>query len=122
MKTLLPPHFVQEEVTSDDFVIASLAWGFTLGFGWLTVSSAIAQTAKTWRRYGSRSIHVSIRLPLPQQCITFGLTFCCYHLEHIHLDDMARGGCMYHLFGYMLAVSERDDTTQVSLTKYLSEW
>ncbi|KAL2284897.1 hypothetical protein FJTKL_08710 [Diaporthe vaccinii] len=57
MKTFLPPHFVLEEVTSDDFVIASLAWGFTLGFGWLTVSSAIAQTAKTWRRYGSRSIH-----------------------------------------------------------------
>ncbi|KAI7785667.1 hypothetical protein LA080_006688 [Diaporthe eres] len=51
MKTFLPPHFVLEEVTSDDFVIASLAWGFTLGFGWLTVSSAIAQTAKTWRRF-----------------------------------------------------------------------
>ncbi|KAG8157218.1 hypothetical protein KVR01_012926 [Diaporthe batatas] len=57
MKTFLSPNFVQEEVTSDDFVIASIAWGFTLGFGWLTVSSAIAQTAKTWRRYGSRSIH-----------------------------------------------------------------
>ncbi|KAI3391135.1 hypothetical protein diail_7920 [Diaporthe ilicicola] len=57
MKTLLPPQFVLEEVTSDDFVIASLAWGFTLGFGWLTVSTAITQSAKTWRRYGSRSIH-----------------------------------------------------------------
>ncbi|KAJ0120788.1 hypothetical protein J7T55_015522 [Diaporthe amygdali] len=57
MKTFLPPQFVLEEVTSDDFVIASLAWGFTLGFGWLTVSAAITQSAKTWRRYGSRSIH-----------------------------------------------------------------
>lgn len=53
----LSPHFVLEEVTRDDFAIASLAWGFTLGFGWLTTWAAVKQTFRIWKRYGTRSIH-----------------------------------------------------------------
>lgn len=57
MPALLSPNFVLEEVTQDDLAIASLAWGFTIGFGWLTTWTAIKQTAKIWRRYGIQSIH-----------------------------------------------------------------
>lgn len=57
MPFLLSPQFQLEEVTRDDFAIASLAWGFTLGFGWLTTWAAIKQTARIWKRYGMRSIH-----------------------------------------------------------------
>ncbi|KAF4784033.1 hypothetical protein HER10_EVM0003248 [Colletotrichum scovillei] len=54
MMTLLSPHFKLEEVSEDDMVIASLAWGFTLGFGWLTVWTAIKQTTAMYRRQGDR--------------------------------------------------------------------
>ncbi|KAH6982417.1 hypothetical protein EDB80DRAFT_592762 [Ilyonectria destructans] len=36
MIILHSPHFVLQEVTEDDLALASLAWGFTIGFGWLT--------------------------------------------------------------------------------------
>lgn len=55
--TLLSPNFKLEEVTRDDMIIASLAWGFSLGFGWLTTWTAIKQTISIWKRYGTRSIH-----------------------------------------------------------------
>ncbi|GKT92073.1 hypothetical protein Ct61P_09923 [Colletotrichum tofieldiae] len=54
MVNLLSPHFKLEEVTEDDMIIASLAWGFTLGFGWLTVWTAIKQTTAMYRRQGDR--------------------------------------------------------------------
>ena len=52
MTALLPEHFVLEEVTENDMIIASLAWGFTLGIGWLTTWSAMVQTKGIWRRHG----------------------------------------------------------------------
>ncbi|KAH7119261.1 hypothetical protein EDB81DRAFT_873099 [Dactylonectria macrodidyma] len=52
MITLLPDNFVLEEVTTYDLIIASLAWGFTLGIGWLTTWSAIQQTNSAYRRRG----------------------------------------------------------------------
>jgi len=52
MITLLPADFVLQPVTVDDLQIASIAWGFTLGFGFLTVWTAIRQTADVHRRYG----------------------------------------------------------------------
>ncbi|WYZ44022.1 hypothetical protein EsH8_VII_000458 [Colletotrichum jinshuiense] len=54
MITLLSPHFKYQEVSQDDMAIASLAWGFTLGFGWLTVWTAIKQTTGMYRRQGNR--------------------------------------------------------------------
>ncbi|KAK2010410.1 hypothetical protein LZ32DRAFT_693360 [Colletotrichum eremochloae] len=57
MGNLLSPHFKLEDVSEDDMVIASLAWGFTLGFGWLTVWTAIKQTAAMYKRQGSHMYH-----------------------------------------------------------------
>lgn len=56
MYTLVSPHFVAQPVTEEDMIIASLAWGFTLGFGWLTTWTALKQTTQIWRRYGRRSL------------------------------------------------------------------
>lgn len=55
--TLLPAGFVLEEVTESDIIIASIVWGFTLGFGWLTTWTAVKQTTRIWKRYGGKSIH-----------------------------------------------------------------
>lgn len=57
MLSLLSPNFKLEEVSQDDMIIASIAWGFTLGFGWLTTWTAMRQTGNIWKRYGTVSIH-----------------------------------------------------------------
>ncbi|KAL2682822.1 hypothetical protein Neosp_007277 [[Neocosmospora] mangrovei] len=54
MITLLSPHYKAQEVTETDLVIASLAWGFTIGFGWLTTWTAVKQTTQVYRRHGRR--------------------------------------------------------------------
>ncbi|KAH6973237.1 hypothetical protein EDB80DRAFT_879847 [Ilyonectria destructans] len=50
MITLIPDTYVSEPVTQYDLIIASVAWGFTLGIGWLTTWTAIKQTASAYRR------------------------------------------------------------------------
>ncbi|KPM38050.1 hypothetical protein AK830_g8545 [Neonectria ditissima] len=50
MLTLIPDTYKYEEVTRADLVIASVAWGFTLGIGWLTTWTAVQQTASAYRR------------------------------------------------------------------------
>ncbi|KAH6666158.1 hypothetical protein B0J14DRAFT_678858 [Halenospora varia] len=52
MITLLSPHYVAQPVTVADLQLASLVWGFTIGFGFLTTWTAIKQTADMKRRYG----------------------------------------------------------------------
>ncbi|KAL6406065.1 hypothetical protein AUP68_10626 [Ilyonectria robusta] len=52
MITLLSPNFVLQEVTDDDLALASLAWGFTIGFGWLTTWTAMKQTKRIYERRG----------------------------------------------------------------------
>ncbi|EXL57589.1 hypothetical protein FOCG_04720 [Fusarium oxysporum f. sp. radicis-lycopersici 26381] len=54
MLTLLSPHYNAQEVTRGDLVIASAAFGFTLGFGWLTSFKAIRQTWQVYQRHGRR--------------------------------------------------------------------
>ncbi|RYP12979.1 hypothetical protein DL765_007066 [Monosporascus sp. GIB2] len=52
--SLLSPNFVLQEVSRDDIVIASLAWGFTIGFGWLSVWTAMKQSWQAYKRTGRR--------------------------------------------------------------------
>ncbi|KAH8657287.1 hypothetical protein BGZ61DRAFT_500097 [Ilyonectria robusta] len=40
------------KVTEDDLALASLAWGFTIGFGWLTTWTAMKQTKHIYKRRG----------------------------------------------------------------------
>ena len=52
----LPANYVPLVVTKSDLIVASLAWGFTLGFGFLTVWTAIKQTRSAWRRKGTLAL------------------------------------------------------------------
>ncbi|KAI0424139.1 hypothetical protein F5Y09DRAFT_336010 [Xylaria sp. FL1042] len=52
--SLIPPGFKPQEVTIDELIIASLAFGFTLGFGHLTTWTAAKQTWTAYKKTGSR--------------------------------------------------------------------
>ncbi|OJD35384.1 uncharacterized protein BKCO1_1700048 [Diplodia corticola] len=53
MKTFLAPGFKLQPVSEDDIALAGLAWGFTLGFGFLTVWTAIKQTRHVSKLHGT---------------------------------------------------------------------
>ncbi|KAF4552043.1 Hypothetical protein D9617_11g008900 [Elsinoe fawcettii] len=57
MDVFLSPNFVKQEVTGGDMNIASIAWGFSMGFGFLTVWSAVKQTNSAKRRHGARRLN-----------------------------------------------------------------
>ena len=87
MSTLLSPNFLLEDVAQEDLIIASLAWGFTLGFGWLTTWTAIKQTTNIWRRYSTQSIHNTYIWLIWLEiivCLSFGIICWLYLLGHIH--------------------------------------
>jgi len=48
----VPKHFVAAELSLGDIKVASIAWGFQLGFTFLTAVKAATQTLKIWRRTG----------------------------------------------------------------------
>ncbi|KAI5235839.1 hypothetical protein E4T42_09616 [Aureobasidium subglaciale] len=56
MRTFLSDDFKLQEVTRDDLTIASLCWGFTLGFGFLTTWKALKQSSAMYQRYGLRRL------------------------------------------------------------------
>ncbi|KAF6513996.1 hypothetical protein IWW34DRAFT_858678 [Fusarium oxysporum f. sp. albedinis] len=83
MITLLSPHYVLQEVTEDDIVIASLAWGFTIGFGWLTTWSAMKQTKHIYKRHRLsvlRSAYVWMIWLEILVCLIFSI-ICWLHLK-----------------------------------------
>ncbi|KAI9640590.1 hypothetical protein NHQ30_010889 [Ciborinia camelliae] len=57
MLTLLPSNYVSKPTSSSDLAIASIAFGWTLGFGWLTIWKAYKQTRRVEQRYGITRIH-----------------------------------------------------------------
>ncbi|KAH7398375.1 hypothetical protein BKA66DRAFT_565985 [Pyrenochaeta sp. MPI-SDFR-AT-0127] len=85
MITLLPSHYVLQEVTQDDLALASLAWGFTIGFGWLTTWTAIKQTRQIYMRLGLRvfcNAYVWMIWLEILVCLIFGI-ICWLHLKGI---------------------------------------
>ena len=89
MITLLSPNFVLQEVTDDDLALASLAWGFTIGFGWLTTWTAMKQTKRIYERRGF-------------------LVFRSAYVWMIWLDS-----CMPHLQHYLLVALKRHNSPEV---------
>ncbi|KAL5603911.1 hypothetical protein FOVSG1_006661 [Fusarium oxysporum f. sp. vasinfectum] len=83
MITLLSPHYVLQEVTEDDMVIASLAWGFTIGFGWLTTWTAMKQTKHIYKRHRLsifRNAYVWMIWLEILVCLIFSI-ICWFHLK-----------------------------------------
>lgn len=83
MITLLAPGFKNQPVTQDDMNIASLAWGFTLGFGFLTTWTAIKQTRHVSKRHGTSRLNSPyiwmIWLEI-SVCLSFSI-ICWLHLK-----------------------------------------
>jgi amino acid transporter len=85
MITLLSPHYVAQEVTRTDMLIASIAFGFTCGFGWLTVSKALKQTAQVYQRYGVAKLNTPYVWMIWLEilvCLIFCI-ICWLHLDGI---------------------------------------
>ncbi|RYP90260.1 hypothetical protein DL770_003629 [Monosporascus sp. CRB-9-2] len=84
--SLLSPHFVLQEVTRGDIIIASLAWGFTIGFGWLSVWTAMKQSWQAYKRTGRRVLRNGYVWMIWLEvlvCLGFGIICFLYLLDVI---------------------------------------
>ncbi|KAK8127210.1 hypothetical protein PG984_008318 [Apiospora sp. TS-2023a] len=85
--SFVSPHYVPEPVTQEDYIIASLAFGFTVGFGWLTTWTAIRQT---WHGYKKRRGRV-FRSPYiimiwGEIIVCAGFAILCFlYLKHLRI-------------------------------------
>ncbi|KAF5025413.1 hypothetical protein F66182_2515 [Fusarium sp. NRRL 66182] len=85
MITLLSPHYKAQEVTRPDIIIASLALGFTIGFGWLTTYKALKQSAQVYQRHGRRVFRNAYIIMIWLEilvCVIFA-AICFLHLLHV---------------------------------------
>lgn len=83
MSTLLGNHYVLPEVTQTDMNIASIAFGFTLGFGLLTAWTAVKQTKGIWMRHKTgvfKSPYVWMIWLEIIDCLVFSI-ICWLHLK-----------------------------------------
>ncbi|KAH8146716.1 uncharacterized protein LAJ45_09090 [Morchella importuna] len=78
MITLIPDRYVLQEVTRTDMNIASICWGFTLGFGFLTTWEAIRQTNRA--RDPLRSTYIWMIWMEIIVCLIFSI-ICWIHLD-----------------------------------------
>ncbi|KAH7115478.1 hypothetical protein B0J13DRAFT_613503 [Dactylonectria estremocensis] len=104
MITLLSPNFVRQEVTEDDLALASLAWGFTIGFGWLTTWTAMKQTKRIYERRGLlvfRSTYVWMIWLEILVCLIFSI-ICWLHLKGIIPPSFAFFFCIHPRTAYRL--------------------
>ncbi|KAA8565477.1 hypothetical protein EYC84_009336 [Monilinia fructicola] len=84
MLTLLSPNYVPQPTSHGDLAIASIAFGWTLGFGWLTTWTAYKQTKRVRERYGITRVHT------PYVVMIWSEIFVCLSFAII---------CWLHLFG-----------------------
>ncbi|KAB2574375.1 hypothetical protein BFW01_g9223 [Lasiodiplodia theobromae] len=83
MITLLAPGYELQPVTEDDIALASLAWGFTLGFGFLTVWTAIKQTRHVSKKHGASRLNTPYIWMIWGEiavCLSFSI-ICWLHLR-----------------------------------------
>ncbi|KAI0444765.1 hypothetical protein F4803DRAFT_510436 [Xylaria telfairii] len=83
--SFVPPHFKLQEVTVNDIIIASIAWGFTLGFGQLTAWTATRQTWVAYKRTGRRVFgNVYIRMIWGEIIVCLAFSIICFlHLRGV---------------------------------------
>lgn len=72
----MPDHYTLEPVAPADIKLASIAWGFTLGFSFLTAVKAAKQTIKIWRR--TRRPTTYIILAWGELIVSTIFGFICY--------------------------------------------
>lgn len=77
----LSPNYTPEAVSPLDLRIASLAWGFTLGFSFLTSVKAGRQTATIWRRAHRVTTYVVLIWAEMLVSTIFGF-ICWFYIDH----------------------------------------
>ncbi|TGJ83385.1 hypothetical protein E0Z10_g5379 [Xylaria hypoxylon] len=83
--SLLPPGFTLPDITENDIIIASIAWGFTLGFGLLTTWTAMRQTRVAYKNTGLRVLRNAYILMIWGEiivCLAFSI-ICFLHIRRI---------------------------------------
>ncbi|KAI0532181.1 hypothetical protein GGR58DRAFT_523429 [Xylaria digitata] len=83
--SLLSPDYVPEEVTVDDIIVASITWGFTLGFGLLTTWTSMRQTWVAYKNTGLRvfrNIYIWMIWGEIAVCLAFSI-ICWLHLRGV---------------------------------------
>lgn len=78
MITFIPPTYVAQQVTRTDMNVASICWGFTLGFGFLTTWEAMRQSLRA--RDPLRSTYVWMIWLELLVCLAFSI-ICWIHLD-----------------------------------------
>ncbi|KAH0606444.1 uncharacterized protein H6S33_004105 [Morchella sextelata] len=95
MITLIPDRYVLQEVTRTDMNIASICWGFTLGFGFLTTWEAIRQTNRA--RDPLRSVYIWMIWMELFVCLAFSI-ICWIHLDGGIIPSFAFYFCILTLW------------------------
>lgn len=83
--SFVPPHFKLQEVTENDIIIASLAFGFTLGFGQLTAWNAMRQSWMAYKNTGLRvfrNVYIWMVWGEIIVCLAFAI-ICFLHLRGV---------------------------------------
>ncbi|KAI1752482.1 hypothetical protein F4782DRAFT_530348 [Xylaria castorea] len=83
--SLVSPHFEHQVATVDDIIIASIALGFTLGFGQLTTWTAMRQTWVAYKNTGRkvfRNVYIRMIWGGIIVCLAFSI-ICFLHLKGI---------------------------------------
>lgn len=72
----IPADYEFETVSRGDMQLASIAWGFTLGFGLLTSVKAATQSIRVWRR--TRGVTTYIVLAWGEMVVSIVFAFICW--------------------------------------------
>lgn len=83
--SLVPPYYHLQNVSTNDIIVASLAFGFTLGFGTLTTWHAAKQTWLAYRNTGQkvlRNVYIWMIWGEMAVCLAFAI-ICFLYLRRI---------------------------------------
>lgn len=80
MITFIPSTYVAQQVTRTDLNVASICWGFTLGFGFLTTWEAMRQSLRA--RDPLRSTYIWMIWLELLVCLVFSI-ICWIHLNGV---------------------------------------
>ncbi|KAI0970223.1 hypothetical protein F4678DRAFT_133241 [Xylaria arbuscula] len=87
--SLVPPHYHFQEVKTGDLIIASIALGFTIGFGQLTTWKVMRQTWQAYRRTGLRvlrNVYIWMIWGEVLVCLAFSI-ICFLYIRRIILPS-----------------------------------
>jgi Na+-driven multidrug efflux pump len=102
---LLPPNFVKEGIDLGDLKITCIAFGFTLGFGYLTAVKAAGQSISIYRRTHRITVTYTMMIWLE---LLVSIMFAI--LTWLYVDNVIPPGfAIYFSLGTLPSDSNHDD-------------